>query len=76
MMTLKPGAPDLWFPPEGVVDAAAMAEFRQRLWRDNYLAFQLYDDGHNVHLRLVVQREHPQICSEAFGLLAAVILWE
>jgi hypothetical protein len=76
MMTLKPGATDLWFPPDGVADAAVMAEFRQRQWRNNYLTFQLYDEGHNVLLNLVVQREHPQICSEAFGLLAAVILWE
>jgi len=76
MMTLKPGVLDLWSPPNGVADAVVMAEFRQRQWRDSYLTFQLYDEGHNVHLKLVVQTDHPQVCSEAFGLLATVILWE
>ena len=76
MMTLKPGAPDLWFPPDGVVDAAAMAELRQRHWRDSYLTFQLYDEERNVHINLVVQKEHPQIDGEAYGLLSTVVRWE
>jgi hypothetical protein len=75
LTTLKPGAPDLQFPPSGVADAAVMAEFRQRQWRDSYLTFQLYDEERNVHINLVVQKEHPQIGGEAYGLLSTVIRW-
>jgi hypothetical protein len=76
MMTLKPGASEVRLPQGGTRDAVAMAEFRRRQWQDSYLTFQLYDEGRNVHIDLVVQREHPQVCSEAYGLLSAAVLWE
>jgi hypothetical protein len=76
MMTLKPGAMNVLPPPSNIVDSAALDRFRQQLWQNNYVTFQLFDEDAQTHLNLTVEKEHPIISVEAYELLATVILWE
>ena len=76
MMTLKPGAADI-LPPQGAtVDAAGLARFRQMQWQNCYLTFQLFDQDAEAHLNLILEKEHPMISTEAYDLIASVVLWD
>ncbi len=76
MMTLKPGASDDFRQQAVILDAGGMARFRQLQWQNSYVTFQLFDEDANAHLNLILEKEHPAISSEAYDLLASVILWE
>jgi hypothetical protein len=75
MMTLKPCAPDI-LPHQAILDAGGIARFRQLQWQNSYVTFQLFDEDANAHLNLILEKEHPAISSEAYDLLASVILWD
>jgi hypothetical protein len=75
MMMLKPGARDV-IPDKAILDAGGLARFHQLQWQNCYITFQLFDESTNSHVNLVLEKEHPTISSEAYDLLASVILWE
>jgi len=76
MMTLKPGATNTFPAPGAIPDAGGMAEFRRLQWQSSYLTFQIYDEDGQTHINLIIEKEHPQICREVYGLLSAIVLWE
>lgn len=76
MMSLKPGAPNIFPTPGAALDARGVQEFYRKQWQTSYLTFQIYDEDHQMHLNLVLEKEHPHICAEAYSLLADVMLWE
>lgn len=75
-MKLKPGAPEIIWSGQMKADSPEARAFDRLQWQTRHITFQIYDADHDKHVHLTIEREHEQICSEAYALLSAVILWE
>ena len=76
IMLRRPGAEALAPTAPDIRSLADIVRLNQRMWHENYVAFQIYDDATQSHLHFVLEIEHPRISREAFGLLDSVIMSE
>lgn len=76
MMKLKPGAREVRWPRYLKADSPEAREFHRQKWLNHHITFQLYDADSDNCVNLTIELEHEQLCSEAYALLSAVILWE
>ena len=76
IMLRKPGARAATPLVPDIRNRQDLVRFHQTMWRDNYVAFQMYDQDAKSHLNLILEIEHPQISRETYDLLASVITWK
>lgn len=76
LMTLKPGAREVIWSGEIKAESLIAREIHRQQWETRHLAFQIFDSTSGKHVNFTIQREHEQICAEAYALLSSVILWE
>jgi hypothetical protein len=74
LMMLRPGA-SMPKPPK-IYGGPAWGKYRRALWKNNYLAFQIFDDDVHTHLNLNIETDHVTMAAEAYTILEKIITGE